>query len=157
MSIIRDIVFVDTQVKWHNADLTLDLGTTTPGVYKAALWTDSVTPDASQVAPAYGTAPWNGTTGGEASGPGYTTAGQALTVVSFAELVSTPGKTGWIVNDLLWTETTITAKGLLVYRVSDNVAILLRAFAQSYPTNDGDFEVAFTEAILRRAHLGPTL
>lgn len=154
MALTRDAVFVDPQVKLHNAEITLDLGSSTPGAFMGALWTGSVTPNFSQVNPTYGVAPWNA---GEASGPGYTAGGIALEVISFAELVSTPGKSGWLVDPLEWTETTIDAEGLLIYRASDELALLLRWFGQEYSTADGDFGITFhADGVWRRAHLGPT-
>ncbi|WP_326642855.1 hypothetical protein OG884_18870 [Streptosporangium sp. NBC_01755] len=152
MALTRDAVFVDPQVQLHNGNLTLDLGDTTPGVFVGALWTGSVTPNFSQTSPAYGAAPWDA---GESSGPGYSAGGQAIEVVSFAELVSTPGKSGWLINPLEWTETTLTAEGLLIYRASDDLALLLRYFGQQYTTADGVFSITpHTDGIWRRAHLG---
>lgn len=155
MALTRDAVFVYPQVQLHNGSLTLDLGDTTSGVYKGALWTGSVTPNFSQTNPRYGVAPWDT---GESSGPGYTAGGLAMGVVSFAELAGTPGKSGWIVDPLEWTETTLEADGLLVYRDSDDLALLLRYFGQTYETADGTFSITphATDGIWRRAHLGPT-
>lgn len=153
MAITHDIVFVSPQVKWANGDITLDYGNTTPGIYKGALWTASVTPNASQTDPTYGVSPWNA---GEATGPGYTAGGLDLTVVSFAELAGSPGKTGWIIEPLLWTETTLEAAGMLVYRASDELALLFRGFGKIYPTADGDFAVGIpTDGVQRRAYTLP--
>lgn len=153
MALTRDAVFVWPQVQLHNGDLTLDLGDTTPGAFMGALWTGSVTPDFSQTNPRYGVSPWDA---GEASGPGYTAGGISIGVVSYAELAGTPGKTGWLIDPMEWTETTISADGLLVYRASDDVALLLRFFGQTYETADGTFSItANADGIWRRAHLGP--
>jgi len=119
-----------------------------------ALWTGDVTPDFSQATPTYGVAPWDD---GESSGPGYTAGGQPIEVVSFAELAGTPGKTGWIISPLEWAETTVEADGLLIYRASDELALLLRYLGQTYTTADGSFSIAaHADGIWRRSHLGPT-
>lgn len=157
MAFTRDFAFVDPQVQLHNGNVTLDYGDTTSGTYMGALYLPTITPLPSQATPTYGVAPWNS---GEVSSaaPGYTAGGLGVTVLSFAELAGTPGKTAWLVDSLLWTAATFSAEGLLIYRASDDLALLFRWFGQTYEAADGDFEVIpdATEGIWRRAHLGPT-
>ncbi|MEU8035715.1 hypothetical protein [Streptosporangium sp. NPDC049078] len=159
MAFTRSFAFVDPQVQWHNAAITLDYGDTTPGVYMGALWTDTITPLPSQATPKYGVAPWDS---GEVAGaaPGYDTGGLPLPVLSFAELVGTPGKAAWLVDPLLWTEATFEASGLLAYRASDDLALVFHWFGPlgPYDAADGDYEVVPdpTEGFWRRSFLGPT-
>lgn len=148
---LQDGIFSNTWIKALGNDVALDLGDTTPGAFKGALFTGSVssgTIDFDQVSPSYGSSPFNAN---EASGPGYTSGGANITVVSFAVLVGAANKVGWKLNNLLWTGTTITAEGLLVYVPGlSNRAVLFRHFGQAYPTNDGDFAINFhADGILR--------
>ncbi|MFI7691794.1 hypothetical protein ACIBQ6_22185 [Nonomuraea sp. NPDC049655] len=139
MALTQDAWFNDTYVKLVRQQITIDVGSTTPGVFKGALWTGTVTPDFSQVNPAYNVAPWNT---GQTSGPGYTVGGNSLTVVSFAELASAANKVGWRFAATTWTSATIAAEALLVYAPGlSNKAFLLRWFGQSYDSSDGDYTV----------------
>lgn len=157
MAFTRSATFVDPQVQLMNGNITLDLGSTTPSTYMGALWTPTVTPLFSQATPTYGVSPWNS---GEVSGsaPGYDTGGLPVEVISYAELAGTPGKSAWLVDPLLWTEATFSAEGLLVYRSSDDLALIFLWFGRLYESADGDFEAAPdpVEGLWRRAHLGPT-
>ncbi|MBG0830508.1 hypothetical protein HS041_22360 [Planomonospora sp. ID67723] len=141
---LQDGVFSDTWIKKMRGTISFDLGDTTPGTYVGALFTGSVsagTIDFDAVNPAYGSGVF---ASNEASGPGYTAGGEDLTVSSFAVLVGSANKVGWVLNDILWTGTTITAEGLLIYipGLSDR-ALMYRHFGQAYPTSDGNFEVGF--------------
>ncbi|MEV0382428.1 hypothetical protein [Nonomuraea sp. NPDC050643] len=139
MAITQDGWFNDTFTKVFRQSVTIDVGSTTPGVFKGALWTGSVTPDFSQTNPAYGSSPWNS---GETSGPGYTAGGNDLTVVSFAELSGVANKVGWRFSATSWTSATMSADGLLVYAPGlSNRAFLLRWFTQTYDSTDGTFAV----------------
>ncbi|MER7361948.1 hypothetical protein [Nonomuraea wenchangensis] len=139
MAITQDGWFNDTYIKVFRQTITIDVGSTTPGLFKGALWTGSVTPDLSQSNPAYGSAPWNS---GETSGPGYTAGGNDLTVVSFAELSGVANKVGWRFAATSWTGATIAADGLLVYAPGlSNRAFLLRYFGQTYDSSDGEYSV----------------
>ncbi|MGW4406510.1 hypothetical protein ACWEJ6_20950 [Nonomuraea sp. NPDC004702] len=139
MAITQDGWFNDTYVKTFRQQITIDVGSTTPGVFKGALWTGSVTPDFSQTNPAYGTAPWNS---GETTGPGYTAGGSSLTVVSFAELAGAANKVGWRFSAVSWTSATIAADALLVYASSlSNKAFMLRWFGATYDSSDGTYTV----------------
>lgn len=140
MAITQDGWFNHTYVQALSNDIALDLSNTSPGVYKGALFQDALTPNFSQSNPAYGSAPFDED---ESVGPGYTTAGQDLTVVSFGEL-AVANKIGWKFEPVSWAETTIEAAGLLIYAPSlSDLAVLLRAFGQTYQTADGNFELTF--------------
>ncbi|GAA0853507.1 hypothetical protein ACFQVD_26435 [Streptosporangium amethystogenes subsp. fukuiense] len=141
---LQDGWFSDTFVKAMSDDIALDLSDTTPGAFKAALFTGSVaggTINFDQTNPAYNSSPFNA---GESNGPGYTGGGQDLTVLSWATLTGTENKVAWKVSDLLWSSTTITASGLLIYAPGlSNRAVLFRYFGDEFPTNDGDFEITW--------------
>lgn len=140
MAITQDAWFIDSYVKTMRQTVTIDVGSTTPGVFKGALYTGAVVPDFSQTSPAWNIAPWNS---GESSGPGYTAGGQNLTVVSFAGL-ATANKVGWKFNTITWTSTTLSAEGLLIYAPGlSNRAFLFRWFDGVRTTSDGDFEIAW--------------
>lgn len=139
MAITQDGWMNDTFVKTFRQQITIDVGSTTPGVFKGALWTGSVTPDFSQTNPAYGSSPWNS---GETSGPGYTAGGNDLTVTSFAELAGVANKVGWRFAATSWTSATISAEGLLVYAPGlSNKVFLLRWFGAAFDATDGTFSV----------------
>ncbi|WP_214322095.1 hypothetical protein [Nonomuraea sediminis] len=141
MALSQDAWFNDSYVKTMRQTVTIDLGNTTPGTFKGALWTGSVTPDFSQSNPAYGTSPWNS---GETSGPGYSAGGNSLTVISFAELAGIANKVGWRFNSTSWTSATISADGLLIYAPGiSNRAFLLRYFGQTYTSSNGTFGLAW--------------
>lgn len=154
---LQDGWFSDTFIKALGNAIALDLDDTTPGAYKGALFTSSVssgTIDFDQTSPAYGSAPF---ASNEASGPGYTAGGEDITVASWAVLVGTANKVGWEISDLLWTSTTITAAGLLIYVPGlSNRAVLYRSFGQEYPTNDGDYSVTWAADGVTRFKLRPT-
>lgn len=141
---LQDGIFSDTWIKKMRGSISFDLGDTTPGIFKGALFTGAVaggTIDFDQTNPAYGSSPFNAN---ESAGPGYTAAGKNITVASFAVLVGAANKVGWKLNDLLWTATTITADGILISIPGlSSQALMFRYFGQSYPTSDGDFEVGW--------------
>ncbi|MFN2636916.1 MAG: hypothetical protein ABR585_07820 [Gemmatimonadaceae bacterium] len=140
MTFSQDAWFNDSYVKTMRQTITIDVGSTTPGLFKGALWQGSITPDFSQTNPAYNASPWDS---GQTSGPGYTAGGQDLTVVSFAEL-STANKVGWKFSPVVWTATTLAAEGLLIYAPSlSNRAFLFRWLTQEYTTSDGDLTATF--------------
>lgn len=139
MAITQDGWFNDTYTKVFRQTVTIDVGNTASGTFKGALWTGTVTPDFSQVNPAYSVAPWNA---GEAAGPGYTAGGNNLTVVSFAELSGVANKIGWRFNSTSWLSATIAADGLLIYAPSlTNRAFLFRWFGQTFDSADGTYSV----------------
>lgn len=141
MAIVKDLWFVDTQVKALTSAIALNLGDAGAGAFKAALFTNSITtPDGSQTNPAYGSAPFNAS---EVSGTGYTAGGTALTDVVFEELSGSPGYMRWDFSNVQWTGSTITsARGLLIYATAlSNRAVLLRNLLSDYSTNDGAFTI----------------
>ena len=141
MAFDQDAFFSDTYVKMMRQTITIDPGSTTPGVFKGALYQATVVPNFSQTNPAYNVAPWNT---GEAAGPGYTAGGNNLTVTSFAELAGAANKVGWRFQTTTWTSATIAADGLLIYAPGlSNKAFVFRWFGQSYDSSNGDYEIAF--------------
>lgn len=157
MSITRDLWFADTQVKALTNAIALNLGDAGAGVFKLALFQDSITPDASQVNPAYGSAPFNA---GEVSGAGYTAGGLALTSVLFEEHPSAAGWMRWKFANLSWASSTIpSAKGALIYAPGlSSRAILLRTFGQVYSSQDGTFSLNFhTDGVAKLNLLGPII
>jgi hypothetical protein len=136
---ITDGVFVDTIVDALNNDIALDLSDA--AAFKLALFTNSLVPNFSQSAPAYGTSPLNTA---EVSGTGYTSGGQALAGAVFEELSGSPGTTRWtFTSPVEWTSSTITnASGGLFYVPGlSNRAVLLRAFGQAYSTQAGTLTI----------------
>ncbi|MBN6054509.1 hypothetical protein JYK22_21385, partial [Nonomuraea sp. RK-328] len=155
VAITRDLWFVDTTVKIYTNAVALDLGDSTAGAFKLALFQDSITPDASQADPAYGSSPFNA---GEVSGTGYSTGGLALTSVVFEEHPSSPGTIRWDFDNVSWSASTIpSAKGALIYAPGlANRAILLRTFGQEYSSQDGTFSINLhTDGIAKLGLLGP--
>lgn len=139
MAITQDAWFVDSYVKRMRNQTAIDVGDTTPGLFKGALYTGTVVPDFSQVNPAWNVAPWNV---GESSGPGYVSGGQNLTVISFAQLAGATNKVGWRFSTITWTSTTLSAEGLLIFAPSlTNKNFLFRWFEGVKTTSDGDFEI----------------
>ncbi|MFF4417100.1 hypothetical protein ACFYY8_31655 [Streptosporangium sp. NPDC001559] len=141
MAIVKDMWFVDTQLKKDRNEIALNMGDTSAGYFKAALFINSITtPDGSQTNPAYGSAPFDAN---EVSGTGYTAGGLALTSVVYEELPGSPGWMRWDFANLQWASSTITnARGLLFYVPSlSNRAVLLRNLLSDYSTNDGTFQI----------------
>jgi hypothetical protein len=157
VAITRDHWFVDTQVRALKNQIALNLGDTTAGAFKLALFNNTVTPDPSQAAPAYGTAPLNT---GEVTGAGYTAGGLALTSVLFEEHPSQAGFIRWKFANLSWPASTIpSAKGALIYAPGlANAAILLRTFGLEYSSQDGTFAINFhTDGVAKQGLLGPII
>lgn len=157
MAITRDLLFIDTQIKALTNVIALNMGDTSAGAFKAALFQDSVTPDASQVNPAYGSSPFSA---GEVSGAGYTAGGLALTNVVFEELSGSPGYMRWDFDNLSWASSTITdAKGALFYATAlSNRAVLFRSFIQTYSSQDGTFSVNIhADGAMKLNVVGPLL
>ncbi|MFD1940527.1 hypothetical protein ACFSKW_54640 [Nonomuraea mangrovi] len=157
MAITRDLWFVDTQVKALTNQIALNLGDATAGAFKFALFQDSVTPDASQTNPAYGSSPFSS---GEVSGAGYTAGGLALTSILFEEHPSQAGFMRWKCANVSWSSSTIpAAKGGLIYVPGlSNRAVLFRSFIQEYSSQDGTFTVNFhVDGVAKLGLLGPTL
>jgi hypothetical protein len=157
VAITRDLWFIDSQIKALKNSIALNLGDTTSGAFKLALFQDSVTPDASQTNPAYGSSPFSS---GEVSGAGYTAGGLALTSVVFEELSGSPGYMRWDFDNISWPSSTITdAKGGLFYVTGlSNRALLFRSFIQEYSSQDGTFTVNIhTDGVAKLNVVGPLL
>lgn len=155
MAITKDLWFVDTTVKAYTNVIALNLGDASAGAFKFALFQDSVTPDASQSNPAYGSSPFNA---GEALGTGYTAGGLALTSVVFQEHPSAAGTIRWDFDNLSWASSTIpNAKAGLIYVPGlSNRAVLLRTFGQEYSSQDGTFAVNLhPDGVAKLGLLGP--
>lgn len=157
MAITRDLLFLDTQVKALTNAIALNLGDTSEDAFKLALFQDSVTPDASQTNPAYGSSPFSS---GEVSGAGYTAGGLSLENVVFEELPGSPGWMRWDFDNISWPASTITdAKGGLFYAASlSNRAVLFRSFIQTYSSQDGTFSVNIhSDGVIKLNVVGPLL
>ena len=127
-----------------------NFNTGTTKVYKIALFTSSATLGA-------GTTTYSGSTTGEvASGGGYTTGGNTLTV-SQIPTNGGSGTTAYIdFADTTWTSATITARGALIYNSTDDTAVAVLDFGSDKSSTSGDFTIIFptadaTNAIIRIA------
>jgi hypothetical protein len=154
VAITQDILYVDTVVKTFTQSVALNLGSAS--AFKGAMFTNSVSPNASATNPAYGSSPWNAN---EVSGTGYTAGGLAMTSAAFIEHPSSAGSVRWDADDLVWTGATITnARGLLIYVPGlSNRAVVLRAFGSDYSSADGNFSVIFhaTDGIFKLRLVSP--
>ena len=116
-----------------------DFGSGTSDVFKIALYTNEAT--LNQTTTAY-------TTTGETSGTGYTAGGEVLVI----NVTPTTGSTGDIAYlsfaDAVWANTTITARGALIYKFNGttNPAVCVLDFGSNKSTTDGTFTVQFPSA-----------
>lgn len=111
--------------------------------FKIALYTSAADLGASTVA--Y-------TTSGEVSGPGYAPGGSVLA----GQIVTVAGAVSYVdFNDAVWTLSTITARGALIYNSSKaNRAVAVIDFVTDRSSSTSSFTVSFpspsaTEAIIR--------
>jgi hypothetical protein len=81
-------------------------------------------------------------TAGEISGSGYTAGGQALTGV---QILGPASRTAYVTfNDAVWTGSTLTARGALIYNQSfANNAVAILDFGSDKSSNQGRFAVKF--------------
>jgi len=109
----------------------------TPDTYKIALYVDTASMG-------YGTTAY--TTSSEvASGGGYTTAGNTLTLESAQPAVDTTNHVAHVdfVNET-WSSSTITARGCLIYNTSkSNASVYVGDFGENKSSSTGDFTVQF--------------
>lgn len=112
-------------------------------VFKIALYTSAASLGATTTA--Y-------TTSGEVAGPGYVAGGSTLT----GQSVVVSGTIAYIdFNDVVWTLSTITARGALIYNSSkSNRAVAVIDFVTDRSSSTSSFTVSFpspstTEAIIR--------
>jgi len=124
-----------------------DFNTGTTKVYKIALYTSAATLGA-------GTTTYSGTSDEVASGGGYTTGGNTLTVT---QVPTSSGTTAFIdFADTTWSAATITARGALIYNSTDDTAVAALDFGADKSSTSGDFTIIFptadaTNAIIRIA------
>jgi hypothetical protein len=89
-----------------------------------------------------------------ASGGGYTTGGNTLTV---SQVPTSSGTTAFIdFADTTWSAATITARGALIYNSTDDTAVAALDFGADKTSTAGDFTIIFptadaTNAIIRIA------
>jgi hypothetical protein len=126
-----------------------NFNTGTTKVYKIALYTSAATLGAS-------TTTYSGTSNEVASGGGYTTGGNTLSVSQ----VPTDGGSGTTAfidfADTTWSAATITARGALIYNSTDDTAVAVLDFGSDKTSTAGDFTIIFptadaTNAIIRIA------
>lgn len=124
-----------------------NFNTGTTLVYKIALFTSAATLGA-------GTTDYSSTTNEVASGGGYTTGGEVLTV---SQIPTSTGTTAFIdFADVTWSAATITARGALIYNSTDDTAVAALDFGSDKTSTAGDFTIIFptadaTDAIIRIA------
>jgi len=131
----------------HAFGTSVTRGSTAADTFYLALYTSSASLDAATTA--Y-------TTSGEvATGGGYNAGGQALSVATAPTSTST---TAWLdFDDEVWTSSTITARGAMIYNSDQsNKCVAVLDFGGDKTSTAGDFTVIFpaansTSAIIRIA------
>lgn len=111
-----------------------NFGTGTTQTFKVALYTSAA--NLSAATTAYSSA-------NEASGAGYTSGGQA---VSVSVVPTSTGTTAFMsFTDVTWNVTTLTARGALIYKADGvtNPSIAVLDFGEDKQTNAGDFTINF--------------
>lgn len=84
------------------------------------------------------------TTASEAVGTGYTAGGQ---LISIAVAPTSSGTTAYLdFSDVTWSNSSITARGALIYQQTTNKAIAVLDFGADKISTDGDFVVQFPTA-----------
>lgn len=139
---------VEILTAYHNFGTAPTRATGAADTFKIALYTSSANLDSTTTA--Y-------TTSGEvASGGGYTTGGNTLTISNVPNSVS--GTTAWLsFSNTTWSSATITANGALIYNSTQgNRAVAVLAFGGDKTSTAGDFTIVFptannTSAIIRIA------
>lgn len=127
-----------TSFKVALLDGEMDFSSDTAQTFKIALYTSSASLDATTTA--Y-------TTSNEvASGGGYTTGGETLTISANP---AASGTTAFLdFSDVTWASSTITARGALIYKAdgSGNPAIAALDFGADKISSSGDFTIQFPAA-----------
>lgn len=138
---------VEILTAYHNFGTTVTRAGTGADTFKIALYTSSATLGASTTA--------YSSTNEVASGGGYTTGGNTLSV---AQVPTSTSTTAWLdFSDSTWSTATITANGALIYNsTQSNRAVAALAFGGDKTSTAGDFTVVFptadsTNAIIRIA------
>lgn len=123
-----------------------DFTTSTGDAFKIALYTSAAGLNANTTSYI--------TTAEVASGGGYTTAGNALTIS--ASMPSLSGSTALVdFADVTWAASTITARGALIYNSTptsgSNLAVAVLDFLADKTSVGGDFTIVFPPASATRA------
>ena len=126
----------------------MDFSSDTSDVFKIALYTSSASLSAATTA--------YSATNEVANGDGYTTGGETLSITTNP---TSSGTTAYLdFSDVTWSDSTITARGALVYKAdgSGNPAVAVLDFGADKISTSGDFTVQFptadaTNAIIRVA------
>lgn len=114
-----------------------NFNTGTSKTYKIALYTSSATLGAT-------TTTYSGTTNEVASGGGYTTGGETL---SITQVPTSSGTTAFIdFADVTWSTATITARGALIYNSTDDTAVAVLDFGSDKTSTAGDFTIIMPTA-----------
>jgi hypothetical protein len=122
-----------------------NFNTGTTKVYKIALYTSAATLGASTTS--YSTT-------NEVVGTAYNAGGETLTI---SQVPTSSGTTAFIdFADKVWANSTITARGALIYNSTDNTAVAVLDFGSDKASSNGDFTIIFptpdaSNAILRIA------
>ena len=131
----------------HNFGTAPIRATTAADTFKIALYTSSA--DLSSTTTAYGIS------GGEVIGTGYTAGGNTLTV---SVVPTSTGTTAYLsFSNTTWVNSTISARGALIYNSSQsNAAVAIFDFGSNKETTSGDFTIVFpaanaTNAVIRIA------
>ncbi|MDA9771443.1 hypothetical protein N9D02_10460 [Emcibacteraceae bacterium] len=124
-----------TSFKKAILDAEMDFSSDTAQTYKIALYTSSASLDATTTA-------YSATN--EVSGTNYTAGGNTLTLVP----ATTSGTTAFIdFDDTTWANSTITARGALIYTTANsNAAIAVLDFGADKTSTAGDFTIQFPTA-----------
>ena len=136
-----------TSFKIALLDGEMDFSADTSDTFKIALYTSSATLSAATTA--------YSTTNEVASGGGYTTGGNTLTISANP---TSSGTTAYLdFSDTTWSDSTITARGALIYKSGgSNPAVAVLDFGGDKISTSGDFTIQFpaadaTNAIIRVA------
>ncbi len=116
----------------------MDFSSDTSQVFKIALYTSSATLSATTTA--------YSATNEVASGGGYTTGGETLTISTNP---TSSGTTAYLdFSDVTWSASTITARGALVYKAdgAGDPAIAVLDFGSDKISTSGDFTIQFPTA-----------
>jgi len=132
---------------FHNFGVGVIRASTAADVFKLALYTSSATLSATTTA--YTTSNEVATAGG------YTAGGNTLTI---SQVPTSTTTTAWLdFADSVWTASTITANGAMIYNsTQSNKCVAILAFGGDKSSTAGDFTVIFptadsTNAIIRIA------
>lgn len=130
---------VCTSFKKELLQATHNFTTSTGHTFKIALYVSAATLDATSTA-------YTATNEVSSSGTAYTTAGNTLVIGS--SLPGSSGTTAWAdFNDSVWSASTITARGAMIYNSSaTNKACVILDFGSDKSSSAGDFTVVFPAA-----------